>query len=159
MAALWRRPCTPIRGTRQAQQVAQVAEACRHPVRPQAAPTLGRLDDIGEVLAAAAATCVAAVDEAFAPGAGVPSYAQGRIVGPYLRAVEGLAQHVRPSETDAWSRFLDDPEWRDYLAAADDPTAALRAMADDPDEPEAATARVLADCRRGDPFPLVDPDA
>ena len=75
--------------------------------------------------------CAAAVDVACAPGSegGVPSYAQGRIVGPHLRAVEDK-KHVRPSETDAWGRFLDDPEWRDYLAAADDPTAALRAMAD-----------------------------
>ena len=64
-----------------------------------------RIDEIGEVLAAVAATSAAAVDAACAPGSGVPAYAQGRVVGPYLRAVEGLAQHVRPDPTDKWDTF------------------------------------------------------
>lgn len=121
-----------------------------------------RLDPtMGEAFATAARVSAAEVDAACAPGSDVASYARGQVIAVHLRALKALDEHVRPSETDAWSRFLDDPEWRDFLAATDDPRKALRAMADDPDEPEAATARVLAEWQPGDGFPLVedDPDA
>ena len=119
----------------------------------------GRLDgSMGEAFATAARVSACEVDAACAPGSDVASYARGQVIAVHLRALKALDEHVTPSETDAWSRFLDAPEWRDYLAAADNPTAGLRAMADDPGEPEAPTARALVEWRPGDAFPLVEDD-
>ena len=88
-----------------------------------------RLDrTMGEAFATAARVSACEVDAACAPGSDVASYARGQVIAVHLRALKALDEHVRPvPDTDPWKRFLDDPEWRDYLAAADDPTAAVRA--------------------------------
>jgi hypothetical protein len=101
-----------------------------------------RLDELGEVYAPAAVTCAAEVDAAVAPGSDVPTYARGRIIGPYLRSLELLDGHVRPvPETDPWAAFLSDAEWADWLERSD---------------PAEQAAGALAARGWGDPFPLVD---
>jgi hypothetical protein len=102
-----------------------------------------RIDELREVFATAARTCAAEVDAACAPDSDVASYARGRIIGPYLRALEALSEHVRPiEETDAWAELLGRSEWAEFVESTGPRWDAIE--------------KSVGDVKPGDAFPLVD---
>jgi hypothetical protein len=125
-----------------------------------------RLDVDAEAAATLCRTLASEVDAACAPGSDVPTYARGRIVGPYLQALAQLRNHVRLPEPppDPWTTLAAelDASHRRGIKTAEEGRARRYAQkhhreeyaGDDPDEDEEVAIRVAVEA-----LEVIDPES